>query len=207
MKKLLIILDGIGDLPHPGLGGKTPLQAGNLPHLQRLARNGKTGLQKPAKHIAPESDVGVCSVLGHNPFLDHVGRGLLEAKGCGMAFSTGDLALRANFATCAPDGKTLLDRRVGRGLDEKDAHALAEEIQKNVTLKNASFAFKATKGHRGVLVIRANETLDGHITNTDPAYEVIDGLSSAKKTFEMKIAQAKVWKKTRGSERAARLVN
>jgi len=207
MKRLLIVLDGVGDLPNPDLGGKTPLQAAHAPCLQQLARNGQTGHLRIARNIAPESDVGVCSVLGQNPFDDHVGRGLLEAKGAQMDFQTGDLALRANFATCKDDGKTLADRRAGRGLDEKDAHALADEINNKVKLEGATFEFKATKGHRAVLVIRAQQPLECHITNTDPAYEVIDGLGSAKRTFDMQITQARAWKDEAGSRRAAELVN
>ncbi|MBI5226380.1 phosphoglycerate mutase [Candidatus Micrarchaeota archaeon] len=212
MKQLLVVLDGVGDLPHPDLNGKTPLQAAKAQYLQKLAKNGTVGHLRIAKHIAPESDVGVCSVLGHNPFVEHVGRGLLEAKGANVPFKTGDLALRANFATAATDGNTLLDRRVGRGLDQSDAKALAAEINANVKLSGgATFQFIATKGHRGVLVIHekttSGEHLNAHITNTDPAYEVIDGLGSAKSTFDMKIAECVAWKKEGGSKRAAELVN
>ncbi|MBI2445770.1 phosphoglycerate mutase [Candidatus Micrarchaeota archaeon] len=207
MKRLLVVLDGVGDLPHPDLGNKTPLQAAHAPALQTLARGGQVGHLRIAKQIAPESDVGVCSVLGQNPFEDHVGRGLLEAKGANVAFKTGDLALRANFATCQADGKTLADRRAGRGLDEADAHALAAEVNAKVKLDDATFSFVATKGHRAVLVIHAQEPLDCHISNTDPAYEVIDGLGSAKRTFDMAITPARAWKDEAGSRRAAQLVN
>ncbi len=207
MKYLLVVLDGVGDLPHPDLHGKTPLQAAQAPALQQLAKNGQTGHLRIAQNIAPESDVGVCSVLGHNPFENHVGRGLLEARGAGLAFKTGDLALRANFATCGPDGKTLLDRRAGRGLSQPDAQALAEQINRHVKLTGATFEFKATKGHRGVLVIHAQEPLESHITNTDPAYEVINGLGSAKSAFPMAITPAHAWKDELGSRLAAQLVN
>ncbi len=207
MKHLLIVLDGVGDLPHPSLNGKTPLQAAIAPHLQRLAQAGQTGHLRIAQNIAPESDVGVCSVLGHDPFEHHVGRGLLEAKGADVPFKTGDLALRANFATCGPDGKTLLDRRAGRGLSQEDAQALAEQINRHVKLSGATFEFKATVGHRGVLVIRAQEPLDCHITNTDPAYEVVNGLGSAKAAFQMAITPACAWKDEAGSRHAAALVN
>ncbi len=207
MKRLLIVLDGVGDLPHPDLAQKTPLQAAHAPALQKLARDGQVGHLRIARTIAPESDVGVCSVLGQNPFDDHVGRGLLEAKGAKMDFRTGDLALRANFATCEADGKTLADRRAGRGLDESDAHALADEVNAKVKLEGATFEFKATKGHRAVLVIRAQQPLDCHITNTDPAYEVIDGLGSAKRAFDMQVTSARAWKDEAESRRAAVLVN
>ncbi len=205
MKRLLVVLDGAGDLPDLVLGNRTPLQAADAPHLQGLAANGKTGHLLIAGRVAPESDVGVCSVLGNDPFQNHLGRGLLEAKGAKMAFKNGDLAMRANFATAADDGTTLLDRRVGRNLIKGDAEALAAEINGKVALTGATFEFKATKGHRGVLVMRASLPLDDHVTNTDPAYELVDGLGSAKKEFKMVLAKAEAWKK--GAERSADLVN
>ena len=45
MKKvLLVILDGLGDLEIKELNHKTPLEAGNTPNLDYMAKNGKTGL-------------------------------------------------------------------------------------------------------------------------------------------------------------------
>lgn len=205
MKRLIIVLDGAGDRGCSALGGKTPLQAAKLPNLKRMAKEGKTGKIRIAGKIAPESDVGVLSVLGHNPFKEHVGRGLLEAKGANVEFRTGNLAVRANFATAEKDGKTLVDRRVGRDLKSEEAKKLAEEVNKKVKLEDATFVFKATKGHRAVLVIRANGQLGRNMTNTDPAYETKEGLTGAKELFEMKAVKAKAWKKD--SERSAALAN
>jgi 2,3-bisphosphoglycerate-independent phosphoglycerate mutase len=38
-----VLLDGVGDLPHPDLKGKTPLEAAITPNMDRLARNGSMG--------------------------------------------------------------------------------------------------------------------------------------------------------------------
>ncbi|NYZ74829.1 phosphoglycerate mutase, partial [Candidatus Micrarchaeota archaeon] len=86
MKKLLVILDGLGDLPCRDLGGKTPLEAARTPALDSLASRAKTGMLRIAGDVAPESDVGVFSVLGYNPFKYHVGRGALEAFGINAGF-------------------------------------------------------------------------------------------------------------------------
>ena len=42
-KIIYIILDGIGDLPHPSINGRTPLEAANTPNLDYLATNGIMG--------------------------------------------------------------------------------------------------------------------------------------------------------------------
>ncbi|HSG73891.1 MAG TPA: phosphoglycerate mutase, partial [Nitrosopumilaceae archaeon] len=60
-----VLLDGVGDLPHPSLQGKTPLEAGVTPNLDRLAKNGSMGeVISVGKGIAPESDIAVFNMLG-----------------------------------------------------------------------------------------------------------------------------------------------
>ena len=35
-----VLLDGVGDLPHPDLKGKTPLDSAITPNLDKLAKSG-----------------------------------------------------------------------------------------------------------------------------------------------------------------------
>ena len=37
---IYVLLDGVGDLPHPDLDGKTPLEAAKTPTLDKIASNG-----------------------------------------------------------------------------------------------------------------------------------------------------------------------
>lgn len=173
MKKILyIVLDGLGDLPIKELGDKTPLESALTPNMDRLAQKGKTGIVYPvAKGIAPESDVAVICLLGYDAHKFYTGRGPLESYAEGLSVHDGDLALRVNFATVADDGKTILDRRVGRNLTTEEAGALAKEINAKVILSAGTFEFRNTIGHRGILVIRGQRgRLSGWITNPDPAY-------------------------------------
>ena len=173
MKKILyIVLDGLGDLPLAALGNKTPLEAALTPNLDRLAQRGKTGLVYPVgRGIAPESDIAVISLLGYDAHKYYTGRGPLESFAEGIDVRDGDVAFRVNFATVEDDGRTIKDRRVGRNLTTAEATALAKEINAKVTLTDATFEFKNTIGHRGVLVIRGmHNKLSGWINNTDPAY-------------------------------------
>ncbi|HEV3472945.1 MAG TPA: alkaline phosphatase family protein, partial [Actinomycetota bacterium] len=160
--------------------------------------------------IAPESDIAVFSILGYDPHEHHTGRGPLEAVGAGLDVKDGDLAYRVNFATVerAGDGRpvatappraesprllasgqgtswTILDRRVGRDLSSEEAHALAEEVQQKVQIPGATFEFKATIGHRGVLVLRSDEgALSAEVENSDPAYGREGALGVALETFD-----------------------
>jgi len=194
MKKILyVVLDGLGDLPIKELGNKTPLEAALTPNMDRLAQKGKTGLVYPVgKGIAPESDIAVISLLGYDAHKYYSGRGPLESFAEGLAVNKGNVALRVNFATVADDGKTITDRRVGRNLSTEEATILAKEINNKVTLSSATFEFKNTIGHRGVLVIRGmHSKLSGWITNTDPAYGREGVFGVALEKFEKKVCQSK----------------
>jgi 2,3-bisphosphoglycerate-independent phosphoglycerate mutase len=194
MKKILyIVLDGLGDLPIKELNNKTPLEAALTLNLDRLAQKGKTGIvYAVAPDIAPESDIAVISLLGYDAHKYYTGRGPLESFAEGLSVNDGDLALRVNFATVSEDGFTIKDRRVGRNLSTDEAAALAREINSKVTLSSATFEFKNTIGHRGVLVIRGMRSkLSGWITNTDPAYERQGVFGVALVKFENSVAEAK----------------
>lgn len=173
MKKILyVVLDGMGDLPVPALDFRTPLEAANTPNMDSLAKHGQTGLMYPiAPGVAPESDAAVLSILGYDVDKVYTGRGPLEAYGAGVNMADGDLAWRCNFATVAADGKTIVDRRVGRNLSDPEAAALADAINKQVALDGADFTFKHTIGHRAILVIhRRQGKLSAEVNNPDPGY-------------------------------------
>jgi 2,3-bisphosphoglycerate-independent phosphoglycerate mutase len=192
LKKIVyVILDGLGDDPLDELGGRTPLEAAATPHLDGLARSGRNGyVTTVGKGIAPESDIAVFAILGYDPHQYHSGRGPLESVGAGLEVNDGDLAYRVNFATVEADGDgwTILDRRVGRDLTSEEAHALAHEVQEKVTLDGANFDFRATVGHRGVLVLRAQTgPLSADVENSDPAYGRQGSLGVAKETFDNRV--------------------
>ena len=127
---MYVLLDGVGDLPHPDLNGKTPLQAASTPNMDKIARNGCMGeVISVGEGIAPESDIAVFNMLGYKfRHADYVGRGVIEAIGIGTDFKDGDLALRGNFATLDEKG-VITDRRAGRNIEKKDALAVAKELE------------------------------------------------------------------------------
>ena len=189
MKKIVyVILDGLGDDPLDALGGKTPLEVARTPNLDRLAADGRNGyVTTVGEGIAPESDIAVFAILGYDPHEHHTGRGPIEAVGAGLEMEKGDLAYRVNFATVEADGDgwEIVDRRVGRDLTSEEAHALAAEVEEKVTIPNAAFEFKATIGHRGVLMLRSDEgPLSAEVMNSDPAYGREGALGVAKETFD-----------------------
>jgi len=159
-----VLLDGVGDLPHPNLVGKTPLDAASTPNLDRLAKNGTMGqVITVGKGIAPESDIAVFNMLGYKfKHDDYAGRGVVEAIGIGIDFKDGDLALRGNFATLNDDG-VIIDRRAGRNIEKQDTEAVSNEIEEKIKFsdENATAIITPTIGHR--LVIRIRRTVLFHL--------------------------------------------
>jgi 2,3-bisphosphoglycerate-independent phosphoglycerate mutase len=195
LKIIYVILDGIGDLPHPSLDGLTPLEAAETPNLDYLARNGMMGeVITVGKGIAPQSDIAVFNMLGYN-FRDvpYVGRGIVESIGCGIDLKTGDLALRGNFATI-DENKKIIDRRAGRIIESKEAQYLCDTLNSSILLKDpdASVVVIPTIAHRVTIRFRHKKIkLSNQITNTDPAYDKVDGIGIAKADIsEMKMLKS-----------------
>ncbi|KON31882.1 hypothetical protein AC477_03680, partial [miscellaneous Crenarchaeota group-1 archaeon SG8-32-1] len=211
MKLIYVIIDGMGDRPIEELGGKTPLEVAETPYMDSLANAGKTGLMYTVgKGMAPESDVAVVSILGYDPFKYHVSRGALESVGAGLEMKSGDLALRCNFGTLGDDYKSILDRRAGRNLSQKEADELANAINEEIKLETHSveLKIKSTYTYRAALVIRSKEgKLSGNISNTDPAYKRINSVGVADLEAEMVMKTCYALDKTEEAKKSANLVN
>jgi 2,3-bisphosphoglycerate-independent phosphoglycerate mutase len=211
VKLIFIAIDGMGDLPIAELGNKTPLEAAETPNMDFLARNGKTGLMYTVKKgVAPESDVAVISLLGYDPFKFSTGRGVIESVGAGIDMKDGDLALRCNFATLG-NGKTIIDRRVKRTLTTEEAAELSKAAKENISMEScpAKFEFKNTLGHRAVLVFKSNnqKCLSSNITNSDPAYTMVNGIGVATPNVEMILKKSEPLDDSEEAQNSANLVN
>jgi 2,3-bisphosphoglycerate-independent phosphoglycerate mutase len=210
LKLIFVAIDGMGDLPIKFFGNRTPLEVAETPNLDALAKTGKTGLMYSVrKGVAPESDVAVISLLGYDPFKYSTGRGVIEAAGVGLKMKDGDLALRCNFATLGV-GKNILDRRVARSLSTEEATKLSKAVNKEVKLESypATFEFRNTLGHRAVLLIKSKlKPLSSDITNSDPAYIIVNGLGVAKAEVEMILQTCEPTNKTESAKVSATLVN
>jgi len=211
VKIIYVLLDGVGDLPHPDLAGKTPLEAATTKNMDMLAKNGIMGqVISVGKGIAPESDIAVFNMLGYKfQHSDYAGRGVIEAIGIGIDFKDGDLALRGNFATLDDEGK-IIDRRAGRRIEREDVEKISKEIEKEVKFSNpnTTVAVAPTVGHRVTVRLRDSKPLSSEISNTDPAYARIDGMGIAKAVSDfMKIEKCIPLEQTENAANAANLVN
>ena len=171
---VLLVLDGLGGLPHPETG-LTELEAAATPNLDRLARSAALGMQLPvATGISPGSGPGHLSLFGYDPVKYDIGRGVLSALGVGFAVKPGDIAIRLNFASLDAQGR-ITDRRAGRPSDEENRR-LVQKLQENVKgPAGVEVFFESEKEHRAVLVLRGPQ-LSAELADTDPQEEGVPPL-------------------------------
>ena len=98
MKYAILLGDGMSDWPVPELGNQTPLQAAHTPHMDRLARHGKTGQAWTIPEgMSTGSDVAALTILGYDTRNLYTGRSPLEAASIGIQLQPTDVALRCNL--------------------------------------------------------------------------------------------------------------
>ncbi len=212
LKIIYVLLDGIGDLPHPDLNGLTPLESAITPNLNSLAKNGSMGqVISVGKGVAPQSDIAVFNMLGYNfKGEKYAGRGVIEIIGSAVDFKVGDLALRGNFATLGLNTE-IIDRRAGRIIEKEEAKELCQYLERNIKFSDPEVSIKIipTIAHRVIVRLRHNNIpLSAKITNTDPAYDRIDGIGISK-TFvkDMQVKNCEAEDNSESSILSARMVN
>lgn len=169
-KIVLLVLDGLGDLPNPERGHRTPLEAARTPNLDALAATSAMGRLLPVlPGVTPGSGPGHLGLFGYDPLTHPVGRGVLEALGAGMDLQPGDVAARANFCTVDAQG-IVTDRRAGRIASDVCAR-LVDSIRAAVAkVGDIEVILKPGKGHRFVAVLRG-PGLGGDVSDADPHKE------------------------------------
>ncbi len=98
MKYVVCIPDGCADEPVDELGGRTPLEAADMPTLHRLSASAGVGRAAVIPDgMAPGSDVGNMSILGYDPADYHTGRAPIEAAALGVTLRDDQAAFRCNL--------------------------------------------------------------------------------------------------------------
>ena len=150
MKHIIILGDGMADLPVERLGGKTLLQYANKPMMDRLAREGRTGrLVTVPEGFPPGSEVANTAILGYDLNKVYEGRGPLEAASIGYEMADDDLAIRCNIITLE-DGKIITHN--GGNLETADGDVLIKYL--NEHLGNDRVKFITGIQYRHLLVIK-----------------------------------------------------
>ena len=150
MKHIIILGDGMADLPVERLGGKTLLQYAHKPMMDQLAREGRCGrLITVPEGFPPGSEVANTAILGYDLNKVYEGRGPLEAASIGYEMADDDFAIRCNIITLE-NGKIITHN--GGNLETKDGDVLIKYLDEH--LGNDRVKFITGIQYRHLLVIK-----------------------------------------------------
>jgi len=147
MKYIMLVPDGMADLPLGELDGQTPMQAARTPNFDALAEKSLVGgvLTVPPG-MYPGSDVANMELLGYDPRKYYTGRGPIEAVAMGVPLEPRDAAYRCSLV--ASDGTTMLDYSSGH-ITTEESRPLIELIGKK--LGGRGLTFYPGVGYRHIL--------------------------------------------------------
>lgn len=172
MKYLVVLGDGMADVPSVQLGNKTPLEFAKTPNMDNLATMSSIGLVKSVPDgFKPGSDVANLSVMGYAPEKFYSGRSPLEALSIGVELKDGDVAIRTNLVTLSGDGelatKVMKDYSAGE-ISTAEAEALVKAVQD--ALGNDIYHFYSGVSYRHCLVVSNGTTA----TELTPPHDITD---------------------------------
>jgi 2,3-bisphosphoglycerate-independent phosphoglycerate mutase len=94
--------------------------------------------------------------------------------------------MRGNFAT-VDDNLQIIDRRAGRIISKEEAASICKTLNEKIHFSDisASVVIEPTIAHRVTIRFRHDKIkLSEKISNTDPAYDRINGMGIAKPTID-----------------------
>ncbi len=154
MKRVIILGDGMADLPVERLGGKTLLQYAHKPMMDQLAKEGRCGrLVTVPEGFPPGSEVANTAILGYDLNKVYEGRGPLEAASIGYEMADDDFAIRCN----------IIITHNGGNLETDDARVLIEYLNEHLGSDRVKFITGIQ--YRHLLVIKGGNK---HITCAPP---------------------------------------
>ena len=163
-KIVLLVLDGLGGLPHIETG-KTELDSARKPNLNRIAKDSLCGLIDPVSPgITPGSAPGHLAIFGYDPVKYNIGRGVVEALGIDLELKPGDIAARGNF--CTVDDKGIIThRRAGR--ISTDKNTVLCRLLSDIIIEGVEASVLPVKEHRFVVILRG-QGLSPDLSDSDP---------------------------------------
>jgi len=126
-KIVMLVIDGLGDIPNPSHDNKTPLEMAKKPNIDKLVKKSVLGRIVPVHYgITPGSGAGHLGLFGYDPRNYELGRGVMEALGLDLQIFPSDVAARGNFVTIDENGN-ITNRRGGKGKDDRLSTAETQE--------------------------------------------------------------------------------
>lgn len=154
MKYIVVLGDGMADLPIDDFGGKTILDVANKPNIDYMSTHGELGMVKTVQDgMKPGSDVANLSVMGYDTQKYYTGRSPLEAASMGVHLEDNDVTFRCNLVTLSDEDdysqKTMLDYSSGE-ISTQEARELIKAV--NESLHTDIITFHGGISYRHLMV-------------------------------------------------------
>jgi len=174
MKYAIIIPDGCADFAVDSLGGKTPLQAANLPAMDAIARAGIVGQSDNVpSHLPAGSEVANMTLFGYDPNRYFTGRAPIEAAAQGITLGPDDWAIRCNMVTIL--NQIMVDFTAGH-ISTDESRQILETAQK--LLGSDHWEFVTGVSYRNLLMYRGRPGVPSPFsreTKTSAPHDLTDG--------------------------------
>ena len=163
MKYIVVLGDGMADLPIEELGGKTPLAYAKTETMDALSKKAEIGLVHTIPDgMKPGSDTANLSVLGYDPKVYYSGRSPLEALSIGVPMKDTDIAIRCNIVTISEEDvpfeeKTIIDHSSSE-ISTEDCAVLLKAVMDE--LANETYQFYVGTSYRHCLIWDKGEVVE-----------------------------------------------
>lgn len=151
MPILMVIIDGMTDLPIESLGYRTPLEAAGCKHYQALKKHANFGfLQACPAGLSPDSLTCILTLLGvPRGKLPCGHRAYFEAIARGIPVGENDLVLRVNLVTLDQKGQLLSS--CAESLPSKRQLELTERLK--MTFVHEGYQFYPLGSYKNLMVL------------------------------------------------------
>ncbi len=148
MKYLILIPDGMADVPVEELGNLTPMQKATKPTMDMLASKSLVGtVSNVPEGMVPESDTANMAILSFDPKVYSKGRSPLEAVSMGIEMQPDETAYRCNVVTLSEEQDTYEDRII---IDHSADEISTEEADKLIKTLEEKLGNEMRKFYTGV---------------------------------------------------------
>lgn len=172
MKYVVVLGDGMADLPLKEWKDQTPLQYADTPVMDALAKESEMGMVKTIPDgMKPGSDTANLAVMGYNPEKYYTGRSPLEALSIGVKMETSDVAIRCNLVTVSEEEEVYEKKRmVDHSSDEistADAAILLDAVRKE--MEDENYRFFVGTSYRHCLIWKK-----GQVVELTPPHDILE---------------------------------
>jgi 2,3-bisphosphoglycerate-independent phosphoglycerate mutase len=167
-KYIVLLGDGMADLPLEELGGKTILEQCKTPNMDFMAQNGITGLTKTIPDgMAPGSDTANLSIFGYDPAIYFSGRAPLEAINIGIELEPKDIAFRCNIVNAT---NNIMNDFTSDHIDTRLSDIIINELKSKISIPGIEFYTGVS--YRNIMVWRNYPYSE--ILQTIPPHDIQD---------------------------------